>query len=39
VPEALDGAVGDTYASGEYRAHLAGVLARAAIATAFERAA
>jgi carbon-monoxide dehydrogenase medium subunit len=39
VPDALGGAVGDTYASGEYRAHLASVLARHAIATAFERAA
>ncbi|HEY7706117.1 MAG TPA: xanthine dehydrogenase family protein subunit M [Gaiellaceae bacterium] len=39
VPEALTGARGDTYASGEYRTHLAKVLAGRAIAAAFERAA
>ena len=39
VPEALSGAVGDTYASGEYRVHLATVLARRAITTALEAAA
>ena len=39
VAGALDGAVGDTYASGEYRVHLATVLARRAIGTALERAA
>ena len=38
VTSALGGAVGDGYASGEYRAHLAGVLARQALAAAFERA-
>jgi carbon-monoxide dehydrogenase medium subunit len=35
VPDALSGAVGDTYASGEYRVHLAKVLARRAIEAAF----
>jgi carbon-monoxide dehydrogenase medium subunit len=39
VPEALSGAVGDTYASGEYRVHLATVLARRAMATALGAAA
>jgi aerobic carbon-monoxide dehydrogenase medium subunit len=39
VPEALSGAVGDTYASGEYRVHLATVLARRAIAKALSEAA
>jgi carbon-monoxide dehydrogenase medium subunit len=38
VPEALPGAIGDSYASGEYRVHLARVLARRAIAAAFESA-
>jgi aerobic carbon-monoxide dehydrogenase medium subunit len=38
VPEALGGAVGDTYASAEYRVHLAKVLARRAIAAAFDEA-
>jgi aerobic carbon-monoxide dehydrogenase medium subunit len=38
VPEALEGAVGDTYASGEYRVHLATVLAKRAIAKALEAA-
>ena len=35
VPEALGGAVGDTYASAEYRVHLATVLAKRAITAAF----
>jgi carbon-monoxide dehydrogenase medium subunit len=39
VAEALPNAMSDTYASGEYRAHLAGVLARRALQLAFERAA
>jgi carbon-monoxide dehydrogenase medium subunit len=39
VPESLPDPIGDTYASGEYRAHLAKVLARRALATACERAA
>jgi aerobic carbon-monoxide dehydrogenase medium subunit len=39
VAEALPNAVSDTYASGEYRVHLATVLARQALLTAFERAA
>ena len=34
VSEALSGAVGDTYASAEYRVHLATVLARRAIVSA-----
>jgi len=38
VPEALSGAIGDTYASGEYRVHLAQVLAKRAITAAFEAA-
>jgi carbon-monoxide dehydrogenase medium subunit len=38
VPSALSGAVGDTYASGDYRVHLATVMARRAIAAAFEAA-
>jgi carbon-monoxide dehydrogenase medium subunit len=38
VPEALSGAVGDTYASGEYRVHLATVLARRAIGAALREA-
>jgi carbon-monoxide dehydrogenase medium subunit len=38
VAAALTGAIGDTYASGEYRTHLATVLAGRALATAFERA-
>jgi carbon-monoxide dehydrogenase medium subunit len=39
VPEALSGGIGDTYASAEYRTHLATVLARRALTTAFGRAA
>jgi carbon-monoxide dehydrogenase medium subunit len=35
VPEALGGAVGDTYASAEYRVHLAQVMTKRAIAAAF----
>jgi carbon-monoxide dehydrogenase medium subunit len=38
LPGVLSGALGDSYASGEYRRHLAMVLARRALATAFERA-
>src|SRR5919201_2154992 len=38
VPEAIPQAIGDTYASGEYRTHLATVLASRALTTAFERA-
>ena len=38
VPEALGGAVGDTYASAEYRVHLATVLAKRAITAAFDAA-
>ena len=38
VAAALTGAVGDTYASGEYRVHLATVMAKRAIAAAFEAA-
>jgi carbon-monoxide dehydrogenase medium subunit len=37
-PEALSGAIGDTYASAEYRVHLAQVLARRAIKAALEAA-
>ncbi len=39
VPESLPSATGDTYASGEYRKHLATVLVRRALKEAFERAA
>ena len=39
VPESLSGATGDTYASGEYRTHLATVLAKRALTEAFARAA
>ncbi len=39
VPQSLAGATGDVYASGEYRTHLAQVLAARALAKAFERAA
>ena len=39
VPESLSGASGDTYASGEYRTHLATVLAKRALTEAFARAA
>ena len=39
VPEALSGAIGDTYASGEYRVHLTQVLAKRAIAAGLEAAA
>jgi aerobic carbon-monoxide dehydrogenase medium subunit len=39
VPEAITNAMGDTYASGEYRTHLAKVLAARALRRAFERAA
>ena len=38
VPGSLTNVLGDTYASAEYRTHLATVLARRALATAFERA-
>ena len=38
VPGALEGAVGDTYASAEYRVHLAQVLAARALTAAFARA-
>jgi carbon-monoxide dehydrogenase medium subunit len=38
VPDALSGALSDTYASGEYRVHLAQVLAKRAIKAAFETA-
>jgi len=38
VPQKLADALGDTYASAAYRRHLASVLARRALATAFERA-
>jgi aerobic carbon-monoxide dehydrogenase medium subunit len=39
VPESLPEATGDAYASGEYRTHLAKVLAARALSGAFERAA
>jgi CO/xanthine dehydrogenase FAD-binding subunit len=39
VPAALSGAIGDTYASGEYRVHLAQVLAKRAITAAIDAAA
>ena len=39
VPAALSGAIGDTYASGEYRVHLAQVLAKRAIRAAIDAAA
>ena len=38
MPESLANATSDTYASGEYRVHLAKVLAGRALARAFERA-
>jgi aerobic carbon-monoxide dehydrogenase medium subunit len=38
LPAALSGAIGDTYASGEYRVHLAQVLAKRAIKAALEAA-
>lgn len=38
VPESLPSAIGDGYASGEYRTHLAKVLAKRALTRAFERA-
>jgi aerobic carbon-monoxide dehydrogenase medium subunit len=38
VPESLPEATGDAYASGEYRTHLAKVLAARALSRAFERA-
>jgi aerobic carbon-monoxide dehydrogenase medium subunit len=38
VPAALSGALSDTYASGEYRVHLAQVLAKRAIKAALEAA-
>jgi aerobic carbon-monoxide dehydrogenase medium subunit len=39
VPESLSSPTSDAYASGEYRVHLAKVLARRALSSAFERAA
>jgi aerobic carbon-monoxide dehydrogenase medium subunit len=39
VPDAIPHAMGDAYASGEYRTHLAKVLAARALTEAFERAA
>jgi carbon-monoxide dehydrogenase medium subunit len=39
VPEAIANPMGDPYASGEYRTHLAKVLAARALRRAFERAA
>ena len=38
VGKSIDGAIGDTYASGEYRVHLAKVMSKRAIAAAVERA-
>ena len=38
VPESVEHAMGDAYASGEYRLQLAKVLARRAMTRAFERA-
>ena len=38
VPDSLPDAVGDAYASAEYRVHLASVLAKRALTQAFERA-
>jgi carbon-monoxide dehydrogenase medium subunit len=38
VAEALPNAMSDTYASGDYRTHLAGVLAKRALEIAFDRA-
>jgi aerobic carbon-monoxide dehydrogenase medium subunit len=38
VPEVLGDAIGDSYASGEYRTHLAEVLTKRALEKAFERA-
>jgi carbon-monoxide dehydrogenase medium subunit len=38
IPDAIADPMGDTYASGEYRVHLASVLARRALAAAAERA-
>ena len=38
IPSALAGALGDTYASPDYRVHLAQVMAKRAIASAFEAA-
>jgi aerobic carbon-monoxide dehydrogenase medium subunit len=39
VPESFPEAMGDGYASGEYRTHLAKVLTKRALTKAFERAA
>ena len=38
VPRSLEGAIGDTYASAEYRVHLAKVTAKRAVEAAFEAA-
>jgi carbon-monoxide dehydrogenase medium subunit len=38
VADSLGGAIGDTYATGAYRTHLATVLAKRALETAFDRA-